>query len=187
MADHFVTAQPPKNGWLSAYGKGFPDFIASYQPAWNLNYLPDVARIEWARVHAANAPESPGLDLKALVGMDSDVVEELLLNLHGAATLVCSRFPVFDIWQAHQHAGDNELPAIDLLRGTENVLISRLSVLEVGVALLSSGDAAMLATLGANSSFGSACRVAVLAEPDYDLGTRLGHLVGLRALAALAG
>jgi hypothetical protein len=185
MADVFVAEHPPKHGWLSAYGDGFPDFVAGYQPAAELSYLPDVARVEWARVHAANAPDDPGLDLKALAGMEPETLERLHLRLHGAATLVCASYPIFDIWQSHLHADDEKLGSIDLDKGPQNVLISRPAALEVGVALLSCGDAALLTTLAGNSSFASAYQAAVLVETDYDLGTRLGNLVGLRAFAAL--
>jgi hypothetical protein len=187
MASQFVVAYPPTHGWLSAYGEQFPQFVAQYAPAADLPYLPDLAKIEWARVRAANAPDDLGLDLKSLAILDAVSLESLCLSLHGAATLICSPFPVFDIWQAHFHADDDEqISEIDLAIGPQHVLVTRTGTLEVNVSLLNPGDAAFLAALVKNESFGAACEAAVSTEPDYDLGSRLGDLVCQRALAAFA-
>jgi hypothetical protein len=183
MAERFVASHPPSHGWLSAYGADYADFVAQYQPAADLSYLADVARIEWARVRAANAPDAPGLDLTTLERMDSEALEGLLLSLHGAASLVYSPFPAFEIWRAHQNSGEDEqLPQIDLAIGPQTTLISRPAALEVGVALLGPGDAAFLSTLAGHSPFGAAYQAAALEEADYDLASRLGDLVCMRAL-----
>lgn len=186
MAEQFVATHPPACGWLSAYGDGFPKFIAQYAPAENLAYLPGVAQIEWARVRAANAEATPGLDLESLAALDPSELENLQLRLHDAASLIHSMYPVFDIWQAHQHADDDHLSQIDLATGPQDVLVTRTGQLEVGVSLLRPGDAAFLAALTRHNPFGSACRAAVLAETDYDMGRQFGELVCRRTLACFA-
>jgi len=184
MAEQFVASHPPNHGWLSAYGANFPHFVAQYRPAADLGYLPDVARIEWARVRAANSPDTPGLDLTALARMDREALEGLPLSLHVAASLIYSPFPAFDIWRAHQHnGGDEHLAQIDLAIGPQTILVSRPAALEVRVALLSPGDAAFLSTLAGHSPFGAAYQAAALEEADYDLASRLSDLVCMRALA----
>jgi hypothetical protein len=189
MAEEFVASHPPNRGWLSAYGVDFADFVADYQPLAGLGYLADVARLEWARVRAANAPDDLGIDLKALAIIDTDTLEGLLLSLHAAASLVRSPFPVFDIWRAHQSTveDDSELEQVDLAKGSQTVLVCRPRALEVGVTVLGSGDAAFLSEVARHSSFGAAYQAAALAEADYDLASSLGELVCLRALAALPG
>lgn len=183
MADQFVAMHPPVYGWLSAYGEGFPEFVAQYPPAASLIYLPDVARIEWARVRAANAQADPGLDLKSLAALGPSELENLRLSLHDAATLIHSEFPVFDIWQAHQHSDDEQISLIDLANGSQDILVTRAGPLDVRISLLHPGDAAFLTALIQHASFESACQAAVLAETEYDMGTRLGDLVCRRALA----
>jgi hypothetical protein len=180
MAEQFVKFQPPARGWLSAFGAGFPQFVAQYRPAANLHYLPDVARIEWARVHASSAANEPGLDLKALAGEAPGVLENLFLGMHGAATLVTSPYPVFDIWREHQHEGlEKQLTG----SGSQDVLVSRTGKLETAVALLSPGDAALLKAVMEHLPFGIACESAISAEMDYDLGPRLGALVDMRVFS----
>jgi len=186
MAEQFAATHPPAHGWLSAYGEGFPEFVAQYAPAASLIYLPDVARIEWARVRAANAQADPGLDLESLAALDPIELENLRLNLHEAASLIRSTFPVFDIWQAHQHADDDQIAQIALANGSQDILVTRSGPLEVSVLLLRPGDAAFLTALAQHTSFGSACRAAILADTAYDLSRQLGDLVCACALASLA-
>jgi hypothetical protein len=180
MTEQFVTFHPPVRGWLSAYGADFPQFVAEYLPTANLIYLPDVARIEWARVRASSAANEPGLDLKVLAQMTPEVLENLFLGMHGAATLVTSLYPVFDIWRAHQHEGlEKQLTG----SGSQDVLVSRTGILETAVALLSPGDAALLKAVMEHLPFGIACESAISAEMDYDLGSRLGALVDMQVFS----
>src|SRR5262249_18523791 len=51
-ADRFARVHPSTSGDLHRYGESFPDFIAAYAPARSLEYLPDVARLEWAVAQA---------------------------------------------------------------------------------------------------------------------------------------
>jgi hypothetical protein len=186
MADRFVTAQPPHLGWLSAYGDEFADFIAHYPPAGGLGYLADVARFEWARVRAANAADSPGLDLQALASLAPEALEELHLILHPAASLVFSDFPVFDIWRAHQQPDAEQcFGEIDLSAGPQYVLVGRAGALEVGVAVLGLGDAALLNAASEHAGFGAACQAALGAEADYDLSAGLVRLTAMRGLSLL--
>ena len=48
MARTYVLEIPPTSPVLLDYGKTFPEFIAGFEPAASLPYLPDVARLERA-------------------------------------------------------------------------------------------------------------------------------------------
>lgn len=183
MAEPFVREQPPRRGWLSTYGSEFPDYVATYPPAGGLGYLADVARIEWARIHAANAQDTPGLNLQTLTTTPPDLLGNLRLDLHPAASLIQSAFPMFDIWQAHQGAGrEDRLAEIDLAVG-QAVLVTRSGSKEISVVPLDTGDAALLAAVARRANFGSACQAAANAEREYDLSNALVRLAELRALA----
>ena len=183
LAERFVRERPPHRGWLSAYGAEFPDHVAAYPPAAGLIYLADVARIEWARVHAANAQDTPGLDLQTLATTPPDQLEGLRLNLHPAASLIRSAFPVFDIWRAHQGSdSEDRLGDIDLA-ASQGVLITRSGPKAVSVVALEAGDAALLAAVAERATFGRACQAAADMAGDYDLAAALMRLAELRALA----
>ena len=183
LAERFVRDQPPCRGWLSAYGSEFPDYVAAYPPAAGLGYLADVARIEWARIRAANAQDALGLDLQTLATTPPDRLEGLRLDLHPAASLIRSAFPVFDIWQAHQRADRKDgLASIDLAAGQE-VLVTRSGPSEISTVALEAGDAALLAAIDERATFGDASQAAADAEAEYDLAAALPRLAELRALA----
>src|SRR5688500_7173734 len=48
-AASFAAAAPPVRPHLMSYGGGFAGFLARFEPAADLPYLPDLARLEWAR------------------------------------------------------------------------------------------------------------------------------------------
>ena len=188
MADCFVTDQPPRVGWLSAYGAEFPAFVIQYPAAHGLGYLADVARLEWARIHAANTADTPGLDMQWLAGLAPEVLGNLRLSLHPATTLIASDFPVFDIWRAHNEADTEDiLEGLDLAAGPQSVLIVRLGPMEIGVTVPEPGDGALLMALAERASFGVACQAAIDAEASYDLSTGLGRIAAMRALSQLSG
>jgi len=47
-AGHYLRHHPPASGNLHDFGAVFADFLAAFEPARGLDYLPDVARLEWA-------------------------------------------------------------------------------------------------------------------------------------------
>src|SRR5438876_7559091 len=58
MARVFVTQQPPRAPLLAIYGEAFPAFVAAFEPARELPYLADVARLEAARTRAYHAADA---------------------------------------------------------------------------------------------------------------------------------
>ena len=58
----FVRAHPPRHPMLVDYGRDFPSFLSAFEPAAELTYLPDVARLDrfWTEAHvAADGRHSP--------------------------------------------------------------------------------------------------------------------------------
>jgi hypothetical protein len=184
MADAFVDAQPPGVGWLSAYGENFAEFITSYPPARTLSYLPDIARIEWARVHAANARFDPGVDLAVLAGLPPHQLDQQPLLTPAAASLIASPYPVFDVWHAHQ-ADDPEraLSQIDPASGGQVILVTRIQPWATSVVVLEPCDAALLWAAQRPCSLSALYAAAASVDPDYDLAVGLHRLVGLKALS----
>ena len=64
----FVREQPPRSPLLAIYGDEFADFIAAFEPARELPYLADVARLEAARTRAYHAADATPLDAGRLRG-----------------------------------------------------------------------------------------------------------------------
>ncbi len=107
MARVFVTAHPPRSKILHTYGDDFGDFIAAFEPAAELPYLADVARLEAARTRAYHAADADPLTAAAFrTSRSGPAIGSMRLTLHPSLQIVCSRHPVVTIWS--MNAG--ELP-----------------------------------------------------------------------------
>ena len=70
MARVFVSERPPRSPLLATYGDEFADFIATFEPASDLPYLADVARLEAARTRAYHSADAVPIDADGLTALD---------------------------------------------------------------------------------------------------------------------
>ena len=140
MAVPFRAAHPPRSPVLQEWGGDFPGFLAGFPPVAGLPYLPDVARIEWARglaYHAADAgPLAADQLAEALAGGGP-------LRLHPSLLVLRLDQPAVSIWQANQPGRDGACRAA----GPEIALIWRRPDHQVPVARIAPGEAALIDAL----------------------------------------
>lgn len=184
MVLRFVRAYPPQHGWLSAYGVQLPSFLETFPPAAGLPYLTDVARLEWLRHRAASAPGGAVLELITLVGFDGDTLWETRLRLHPAAFVLRSRYPILDIWCAHQSGASPET-AIHLSTGESYTLVSRPRSV-VLMNALGSGESVLLEMVRQGKCLGLAVAAAQDADAALNLGVTFARLVEFGALSPAA-
>ncbi|WP_318530149.1 MULTISPECIES: hypothetical protein [unclassified Rhizobium] len=82
MALAYAERHPPRSPLLLFYGDDFADFVATFEPARDLAYLPDVIRLEAARGHAYHAADAVPLEpgpIKPWTGETALVVRPRLL------------------------------------------------------------------------------------------------------------
>lgn len=103
MAQAHVARTLPASPLLIEYGSGFADFIEGFEPAAGLPYLADVARLEHARSTAYHAADAEPLGIAELAGVAAEDIDRVRLGFHPSLVLIASPWPVFSIWQAHQH------------------------------------------------------------------------------------
>lgn len=181
-ADAYVRMHPSTRGDVNRYGDDLARFLAAYEPARTLAYLPDIARLEWAIDQAAIAADAPPFDLAALAALPEKMHAGLRFVLHPSAQLIESYYPILHIWQVNQ--AHFEGPAeVDLREGGDSLLVLRG---ECGVDLerLKPGEAALLAGLAAGETLALAADFATDAEPTFDLPTALRRHVANHVLAA---
>lgn len=116
VADAYIRQYPPAVPCLFEYGTHFPDFLATFAPCRHLEYLGDVARLEWAMHMALHAEGCTPLDPAELGGLAAHDVARLTLQFDPAVTLLASPWPLDQIWRMHQ-AGEAEPLPIDLSAG----------------------------------------------------------------------
>lgn len=177
--DAYVEAHPSRSGDLNEYGATFGEFLGGYNPASDLPYLPDVARLEWAideANRAADFPASPDDVLRELAAVPAEQLPTLRVRIHPSFRLIASSFPVLRIWQVHQpdHVGD--------LRVDFNTRPDRLRIRRKrgGVALerIDAGEFAWLAALAGGATLAAAIELTQDADAAFDLGAALHRCIG---------
>lgn len=167
VAQAFIYARPPATSCLAEYGAGFPDFLAGFEPARALAYLPDTARLDWAVHRAFHAPDATALDPARVGAVAPAYYDGLGFVPHPACRIVTSRFPVDRIWRAHHGDGDFADIDLDQARGCR-VLADRqdtaIRLLELG-----DGECALLEALFAARPLGEALAAALAREPGLEL------------------
>jgi hypothetical protein len=172
MARVFVKEQPPRSPLLATYGDNFPAFIAAFEPARELPYLADVARLEATRTRSYHAADATPVGAEHFARLDSHAVGAIRVDMHPSIEIVRSAHPIVTIWA--MNSGEQELAPIENWRG-EDALVSR-PYLEVEIRALPPGGAAFLLALTAGRRLCEAAEAALADDPDFDL---TGNLAGL--------
>ena len=176
MAGAFVAARKPRSPVLIHYGAEFPDFVAAFEPAREIAYLPDVARLENAWVEAYHATEAPALTIAALGEIDPGDYDGLRFSPHPAARLLRFSHPAGSIWAAHQEAGEARPP--EAWRA-EDALVARPEA-DVLVRILPPGGYQFARALFAGATLAEAAEAPAL--EGFDPGS---HVVGLVEAGAI--
>lgn len=178
MGTYFVRRDPPASPILLHYGESFPDFLAIFEPVAHLPWLPDVARMERARLEAYHAAEAPPADLSAT---DPTRFGQLRLTLHPSLRIVQSRFAARTIWQANLA---DTLPAQIDPTGPEDTLFLRPKA-QVLALPLPPGGAAFLVALQKGQPIMAAALDGIAIIPGFDMAEVLSLLFVNRAVIAL--
>ena len=165
LARAFIATSPPRSPVLLHWGADFAAFLAQFPPVAHLPYLPDVARLEFARGQASHAADATPIAPEAL---DTDTPEALRLVLHPSVTLFASAMPAVQIWRAHQP----DTPRAPITAGPDHALIARRPDFRVMVEPLDAGSHAVLTALRRGETLGAA---ATHADPTPALTLLLRH------------
>ncbi|MGQ0444574.1 MAG: HvfC/BufC family peptide modification chaperone, partial [Beijerinckiaceae bacterium] len=168
----FAAAHPPRSPLMMLYGDEFPAFLAAFEPARDVPYLADVARVEAARTRAYHAADATPLTPAALSGSSPGALADTRFILHPSVEIVASDYPVVTIWA--MNSGEIELMPITVRRG-EDALISR-ALFDVEVRRLPEGGKTFLQNLAAGNPLGGAAAAAFACNPRFDLAANLAAL-----------
>jgi len=184
-SDNYVRGHPSTRGDINRYGADFSQFIGAYQPARDLKYLPDVARLEWAVDQANIARDAAAFDIAALAGVPAELHGKLRFSLHPSAQLIVSRFPILHIWQANQPGGNAE-ERIDLDEGGDTLLVLRRPSDVGGIVIerISRTEHLLLASLAAGRSLDEAANRCAAMSPEFDLAAALQRYVARQTIVA---
>jgi len=105
MARHYISEHPQSEGNRHSFGAELSTFLARYEPALSLPYLPDIAAIEWAYFQAMLAEDVAVISAQEL-GRIISTQANYALQLHPSVQLVKQSYNALEIWQLqHQESG----------------------------------------------------------------------------------
>lgn len=166
LARDFTRAMPPSEPNLDVYGEALARFLERYPPVAHLPYLPDVARLEWARIEAFRAADPPAFDFGGLAAVLAEEQPQLAFVLSPAARLIASAYPVLAIREMCLAETEPE-EELDPGAGGDNVLVLRRDD-AVALFRLSPAEYAFLAALGTGATLAAAWGEAASHQPGFD-------------------
>lgn len=172
LARVYISSEPPRSPVMMNYGERFAGFIERFEPAAEIPYLADVARLEFARTQAYHAADATPLDPAAWHGLDEDALSDLRVVLHPSLRIVRSVFPGVTIWS--MNSGVMEPSSIEDC-GPEDALIVRPRG-DVNMRLLPPGGAVFFDGLATGMTLGEAAASAG-ADASFDLAANLAGLI----------
>lgn len=181
MAREFIVAHPPLSPVLIEYGDDFPAFVAVFEPARGLEYLGDVARVEWGWHCAYHAADAQSASLDFLSGLPPDRIAGLRFSFHPSVHVLESEFPAVSIWNANCANPVKTDAGIDW-RG-ETGLIYRPG-LDVTVGLVPAGRAHFLLALYNGGTLQTAAGFAIDADPQFDLAQAISDILSLEIVTS---
>lgn len=181
-AREFVVRHPPASPVLLEYGETFADFIEAFEPAEELFYLPDVMRLENARVRAYHAADRDALAPRTLAEIPVERLAEVTFELRPSVSVVRSRWPIVTIWS--MNVGETAPTSIDDWTG-EDALVAR-SGLQVETRRLPAGGASFIEALAAGAAFGAATQTATRRTTNFDLGVVLAEMMAAGVFVAIS-
>ncbi len=167
---------------LSHYGADFADFLAQFEPAAELPYLPGVARLDrcWTEAHAAASEDA--LDPAALSQLASGNVSRARLQPHAAARWAWfTDAPIYTIWSRNRSDAtfDN-----DIDWNAEGALLTRPRD-AVSWRALDRAGCAFLDACATGGTVAHAAQAALEAQPDADPGRLMAVLLEAGAFSRL--
>jgi len=167
-ASIYVRQDPPKSPVLISYGSGFPGFLETFEPAADLPYLADVARIEMAWVEAYHAFDQPVLRAEDLAAIPTERLADISLDAHPSSRVIRSDYPIVTIWTMNR---GGEVRPVDMSI-SESALVTR-SAMDVEVRRLPDGGGTFLLALCEGKTLGDAAELAASGHPEFDLSANI--------------
>ena len=109
MARVYIEHNIPTSPVMMHYGKTFPGFIASFEPAQSLPFLSDVAKIEFTWTQSYNALDAEPIGIEKLGEIDPEKLMNTKFEIHPSLYMIHSEFPALSIWNAHHQENTEEL------------------------------------------------------------------------------
>ncbi len=186
----YVKGQLPAHPSLLDYGSDFADFLAAFEPAGALPYLPDVARVDrfWTEAHVA--ADAVPVGAEAVACLTPAQLGHAVLRPHPAARWAWfAEQPITTIWSRNRkpatEGDDLAAVEVELEWHAEGVLITRPHGRVEWLQLAAAG-CAFLDACARGVTLTEAAMAALAVDPQADLALVMASTLGAGAYSHLA-
>jgi len=179
----YVREELPTDPTLLRYGSSFADFLARFEPAADLPYLPGAARLDrlWTEAHAAADEEA--LDPAAVARLAPEELAGVTLHPHVAARWAWfEEAPIYTIWARNRA---DSVADDDIDWRPEGALLVRPRDTVRWLSLDAAG-CAFLDACAAGSTLAGAAQEALQAKDDADISRLMATLLGVGAFGRMS-
>jgi hypothetical protein len=181
-AARFIDRGLPVEPRLSQFGGEFPRFLAGFEQLRQMRFVAETARLEWLISQALEEPALIAQPLTALSWLESP--ELAILSMQPSLRLYASRWPILEIWSAHQEPGEPQLPPIH--RGQARRVAIWRTHDNIRLAALDAGETRFIRTLATGRILEDAALRARKVDPMFDLAGALARLFGRGLVTAIS-
>ena len=158
LVTSYLFVEPSRHPSLRYAGQRLPDFLATHPAAAGIRsrtaWAPDLARFEWARVDAFDAPDAPTLRAASLAERDPNAFASLVLQLAPGAQILEFDHAVDALWRAGVRG---EEPIFEAASVTTTVVLVWRKQERVVHRRPDAHEAAAIRRLRGTPSFGDLC------------------------------
>jgi hypothetical protein len=183
IAAAFVRAQAPRRGRALRYGAGLPEFLASYPPLAEQDYLAGVAALDLAWIESHLAPDARVLTTADVFALTAEQLLHGRLVPHPATRWLTFAVPSFTIWRRQREERPLEEP---LAWRAESALFVRPRG-SVEWRAIDVGEAEFLAACAAGRSCDDALESVFAGGSGFDLAVSLPRLLRAGAFTRIDG
>lgn len=173
-ANSFVRAHPPNDPNLARFGELFAYFLNGFAPSAHLEYLPDLARLEWLLHQTSLEARLPSVNIQALSAIRPEDVPRLTLRLQPSLRYFTSAWSIDEIHDAHGSASGPGAGSTIMADGGP----VWLQIGPKGFCRLSRGEHRFRDMLAHGAALEHADATARMVEPDFDLTAELAAILG---------
>lgn len=167
--EQFLRRHWPQSACLDDFGADFIPFLDTFEPAGDLIYLADVARLEWAVHQALHAPRGPAMDLERLSQLGNEQCTAVRFTANPSLRLIAVDTPADVIWRAVLEQDERALAGIQVARAPRYLLVQGVPASEVEVSPVGESEWNLLQALSSGVALEQALQQFRDSAPEADL------------------
>ncbi|MFN3808412.1 putative DNA-binding domain-containing protein [Asticcacaulis sp.] len=178
VAAAFARDQYPAHPMLHDYGGGFADWLAAQDALSDMDWLPDLARLDHLRLGVLNAADVEATPAEVFARLSPEALSQARARLIPSARLIRFDTTLMSVWDTLL-TGDGE--GLERRPEPEALLVRRVGE-GVEVRCLTPEVAAFLSVCAEGGTLTEAAEAAMASDPACDLTALFSHVLGLSCL-----